>query len=56
MQAYSRDRADLIRKVREQVELLHMLSATFDSCYRVAAYLAMSTQTGPAAARVIGPT
>ncbi len=38
MQAYSRDRADLIRKVREQVELLHVLGATFDSGHRVAAY------------------
>jgi hypothetical protein len=38
MQAHSRDRADLISKVREQVELLRVLGATFDSGYRVAAY------------------
>lgn len=38
MLAYSRNRADLIGKVREQVELLRLLSATFDSSHRVAAY------------------
>jgi hypothetical protein len=43
MKAYSRDRADLIRKVREQVELLHVLGATFDSGHRVAGYLLATT-------------
>lgn len=43
MQAYRRDRADLMRKVREEVELLRVLGATFDSGHRVAAYALATT-------------
>ena len=38
MQAHHRDRADLIRKLKDQVELLHVLGEVFDSGQRIVAY------------------
>jgi hypothetical protein len=38
MQAYQRDRADLIEKLRDQVALLRVLGENFDAGQRVVAY------------------